>query len=969
MQKIALLVVALLGVIMLPAGDLCKENVYHKRKDFNAGKRNPVLYRDSSRVLVQTAKGVQVSFIPPSSKSQWLRTIDSSAFLNCYPVDQSDEIRLRLKVQPMINLSSRKLSLVVNINSVDASTNIKSKIFSREITPVSIGKISYCEMPVGRFPVGSYKVSVTVSSNRKILGEISTEFSVNATLLSKITIDPGIKPIPPVVGQLQIRDFSLSRFGGTRFTSDKRIEHDFTFGNSDGTGKFDIFVSKQYPGPLLFMTDFHAPPKNPYPFSHFQALPGNAKDIEGRRGMWPSGFVFPSDNSQPISINSISTGWLSQKTRLKYPDSHILDITYSLASPGLMLETNAKSLQCFGGLETFGLGGPTGLAWQQGGINSHFLKGNTDTLHPEMSSNWILAWNNGSKGWDYFDLPWLIVFQNKPVTITRLSDGLKIDFAESVGRVWLVPLMGRNPVSLGFTANWAKKIPTDIVKKCNTLGRLMLSYPINANEYYRIDSSDQSITATIVYEFDNTKDAWKTRPLQAAFVPPTMSLSGAYGFPMSFRETLTDLHIPDAFGPTLVALNKNSITWKMTGVLDIITQDRNVKDINFKLPETKQALSVLRSEIDRLQKENDLTKHPWNTLQNAPPGEQPRTVFPLLLELYTSWPYMSPEQQATLGPNLDMEVQSIMMNPSLMPPYCAVNGLEVATPEIALRRIGTDHMAWTSVQLYTLWLRGKNHNSLDFSPAQEEFLQTLYNVLLMTSDFSMGGSWDTYAGVRLGGGIQESAFAMCGQIAWYRMMKNCNKPLQAKLGAYLAARQMPAIFAQFCGNRWVREYIYSVDLSSMPAYRNEQKYKWRHAELNELPGLSRSTIGGNFIFTLLLTGVPEITRFYNRFAKEDALYFLTHQLDTSQRESWYDTKLYPNFVMSFADYWLYIIGASRKKIYDEFVTEPKYRKQGYQQIGNARAVLESEGKIEYSQKILDCKIKAYRRSKPKGGKR
>ncbi len=35
-------------------------------------------------------------------------------------------------------------------------------------------------------------------------------------------------------------------------------------------------------------------------------------------------------------------------------------------------------------------------------------------------------------------------------------------------------------------------------------------------------------------------------------------------------------------------------------------------------------------------------------------------------------------------------------------------------------------------------------------------------------------------------------------------------------------------------------------------------------------------------------------------------------------------------------------------------TEPKCRKQGYQQIGNTRAVLESEGKIEYEQRMLDC---------------
>ena len=235
----------------------------------------------------------------------------------------------------------------------------------------------------------------------------------------------------------------------------------------------------------------------------------------------------------------------------------------------------------------------------------------------------------------------------------------------------------------------------------------------------------------------------------------------------------------------------------------------------------------------------------------------------------------------------------------------------------------------------------------DRAQAEQEFLRTLYNVLLMTSDFSMGGSWDVYTGVRLGGGIQEAAFAMCGHLAWYRMKKD-KETRQAELAAYLAARQMPSVFAQFCGNRWVREYIYAVDLANLPAYEKEQQYDWRFAELNELPGLSRSTIvGDNFIFSLILVGMPEIMRFYNRYAKDDALYFLTHQLNPGREMIWWDTRVYPNHMMSFADYWLYIIGADRSKIYDVFLTEPKYRTRGYGQIGNARAVLESAGTIEY----------------------
>jgi len=262
-------------------------------------------------------------------------------------------------------------------------------------------------------------------------------------------------------------------------------------------------------------------------------------------------------------------------------------------------------------------------------------------------------------------------------------------------------------------------------------------------------------------------------------------------------------------------------------------------------------------------------------------------------------------------------------------------------------------MAWTATQIYTLWSYAYETGNLQPLARRRALLEHLFNVLVYTHDLSTMSSWDTYAGVRLGSGIQETAHAMLGMIGYARLMHLLGEPEQRDFAAYLAARQQLGLYAQFCGNRWLRTRVTNTDFRKKDrVLAREKQFRWWLTEVNELQGLSRNTAAdARNWFSFILTPAPEVLRFYGRYARNETNYFLKSILDQNDRLSWWNPAVDPNFTVNLVDLWQYAGGADADKVWHEYLMEQETRPCAFTAISNARAVIESMGECEWEKVI------------------
>jgi len=585
--------------------------------------------------------------------AQVARLVNGQRHLNVYAV--GDVARIALQVMPLKHLPLGTATL--RLTQYDANGQVHGQ-WSDAIVRHAGSQTESKLIAISLSEQGRYGLVAELLQGAHQLAVAKTELTVRTPLTSRLRVEPKLVfPAMPAKAP-KLHTMSVGRFGGTQFTGDRKIRHDYATGNADGTLTFNVLVREDHAGPLLFTTDVQATPTVPYNFRYYLQQPSNAGSIEGRSGAWSVGEVHPAGVKEPTRIEAITTNWLLHHCRYLY-DKAAMDVTYSLGSPGMMVETGAKRVTLFGGIQRFGLKPPGHIAYRtsQGVHVDRLTSGNPRNI--DRAQQWVLVWFNGADGWNDFDQPWLIVFQRQPVQVDHFTEGLEVSFKQSAGKMWLMPLFGRGVVPLIDTNSWSQGLPGRVGSLADTLAGMMLAYPIAAKETYSLDPDAGSVTIGLHYDYDTTNDDWQTRPLRAAMVPPTVAMVAADGFPVTFSALPTDLGIPTSDGPMLVVTDSDHIIYRIDEGLKLTNEVRQVRGLQPSHPHHLAAMTKLRSEMKRLVREKRLAEHPWKGLWLG--AEQPRTVAPMISDLLLARRYLSPAAASQLDDYLWKEIEEVLL--------------------------------------------------------------------------------------------------------------------------------------------------------------------------------------------------------------------------------------------------------------------------------------------------------------------
>ena len=235
-------------------------------------------------------------------------------------------------------------------------------------------------------------------------------------------------------------------------------------------------------------------------------------------------------------------------------------------SPAWLIRSKTKEINFFYDIKKWGFGLPTSMACSIGGGKAKVVSGQKmKLLGREMKASWILVWFSGAKGWKNFDVPWLLVLQNKPTSVKLTENGLKLTFPKDVGFIGSMPFYGywKSPKKDSKWVNnkgrkkrgiktweWKNGLPASVIKRADWWASYMRKIPIYAEEKFAIKGDDVVIKTN--YKYKTTKDEWGTKPIDFAPIPPVLGLASETKWePLSIKGKIIDPFLVTSWGPYL----------------------------------------------------------------------------------------------------------------------------------------------------------------------------------------------------------------------------------------------------------------------------------------------------------------------------------------------------------------------------------------------------------------------------------
>ncbi|MFA6930099.1 MAG: hypothetical protein WCT05_07210 [Lentisphaeria bacterium] len=210
----------------------------------------------------------------------------------------------------------------------------------------------------------------------------------------------------------------------------------------------------------------------------------------------------PPDVS-PVQVNHLSVNWGSPE----------FQCTYSLASPGIITESNAGRVH----LRELEFAGNYQYIMTAGRVSS------LDLVDRDMKQNWMLLFG----ATEFPDLPLLIVLDQKPQQIQVIYN--------KAGRLSEIIFHGNKlmitatPFGMEF---FSPIVPTDeeminrLSERAVFWSHALLAYPVKMREFYRNDHKLRQTSIIQQFTYRYIKDEWATKALETAPLPPAFTLSG-----------------------------------------------------------------------------------------------------------------------------------------------------------------------------------------------------------------------------------------------------------------------------------------------------------------------------------------------------------------------------------------------------------------------------------------------------------
>ncbi len=726
--------------------------------------------------------------------------------------------------------------------------------------------------------VGVYQIKCSFSTAGKTIWQQQNNFKVIDKTPLKITVDAAMAKLPAADFPVKVGEFSYGNLGL------RDVNNQYTLFDNYNTpdarsGIANVYgINKKFPGMVLL----HSHIKNTPSVKSADFIDQIGWKYDGLTNGWSAGSIRPAAGSNISDIKTMETTWTAKKIRFEYPGKKFLDMTISQLSPALQISGNCHELICFENFRE--IGAPRLLLSEKSG---KLVDGGK--LITDFEKNYLVVSFRNAAGWNEFDIPYLIVFEKRPRQVELTANGVKIVFAQgNSGIVQIMPLYG-------VKLQAQDKFSADLQQRARFWSQALLAMPEKVTRTVKIDYVNNNMLVRDSFARKIIKDDWNTTPLCWTPVPPSLMLASSSGLQTAISHPVTDLDYAGLNGPFYAVKNSDSYTFAILNAVNLATEVRKSRN----LKNTPEVQAVKKDLLDLVRRKiiPEISTHPWQRLvanKNGKawnPGGQEADFTNLLLamefmpqnvrqriikEVTQEFPlFVDPELKALekkKGKSLLIKVNTTVYNP-LSNKY-----LNTSTRHVFDN--GIDGPCWEALRIYMAWSYA--YRCRNFALLQKGLpeLEKSYNMIVNSHDWAYSLCWDSFAGYRIGNGLQESSIFHAGFAAYARLMHQTGNTAERDRAVYYSLIQLvgmgssvsPETIKFVRKNRPVlpeHQLADEVDLL-------EASYPDRYCEINERGGFFSWIIypATPYYDSIIMTRLPEIMRpFKEQFGKFSQKHF------------------------------------------------------------------------------------------------
>jgi len=847
-------------------------------------------------------------------------------------------------------------------NNIPASLEVK--MFSADGKILQSQKLS-CQLQSLRWtefkPVelkaekeGKYFCDLILKTADSILSEQKIPFTIAAA--DKYTVPTDEKLTLPAKNIQEIKD-SVGTFG-PRVTKDDVLKNSMSVPDARGSLTFSVFCADIEPSPLVFINNVRPSPKVLHKPDYYLAAKG--REYDGFNDAWMLGHI-SIGKSKKVSAEVTRSSWSGRTWTYSFEDGKKLEFRISSLSPAWNLRTDANSINIFQNISQWKIGLPSHIAYMDKKNNLKVIKKGDAIDGSDMSSNWILTWFNGSENWSEFDMPWLFALEKKTQSISINDNALTFTFNKEAGNLSGMPLFGVKLLPPSETESWSKKIPEAITERCSFWSKVLMSSPVEVKRSFSIDYPNDRVILKDQFEYQTINNEWNTVPLKIAPLPPALPLASSSGnIPITVNDKITDLEMATLHGPYTAILNKESALISIEKMLHFSNEARSI--IHGTQPETLP----LRKELKEIYSKNlkKLSVHPWEWMiyhEKYVPGNAEPEISNIILGMQ----YLTPELKEKVFKMLKDEMEKYLFlegkpEPSFQSkllPIVQKNGLTFTlTSPMSGKKLSSytpnqnehaiDSVCWESLRLYTAWHYAYAFKQDDFIKNNWEKINMFFNLIPNSHDWAVCISWDTFSGIRVGNGLQESGIIHAGASAMARMAQIMGDRVLRDKAAYFSVMQLVGMQAALNANKYLRQ---NRPWPASHTESNEMEFVERsrnihYVEFNEFAGFSQNIIKGyadlNAYGSFVMTPLPEIMRPYKDIWSNATDDFF----DPKYFEIPYNSSVAEPISI---DMFLYMTNKYPKTFQEIQSARWKFPLEWTKKLSDIRAALDWHGKINY----------------------
>jgi hypothetical protein len=290
-----------------------------------------------------------------------------------------------------------------------------------------------------------------------------------------------------------------------------------------------------------------------------------AHPLSAARKPWAVRFA-PADatGKATTTTGDYRVKWMSVEWRARFGAAEVRT-TYSLASPGLLIETSERALR-------FALGATAGYRFAVLPLRAGPTVRALTPTEPaydrrrdgDLADNWVLLWGGSA----FPDVPILIVLKEQPAHLTAEfardtphAAAIMITSTRSLGYVVLATPYGMRALAPVDTVKTAQL--SDGIARSRFWSKALLGFITDASEEFLIDEATASVAIRQRFVYRDLADAWGSRPLHLAPLPPVLALAAQVGPAIRLPVEAADLGFPTRHGPLHAVVGRDHCDYVM----------------------------------------------------------------------------------------------------------------------------------------------------------------------------------------------------------------------------------------------------------------------------------------------------------------------------------------------------------------------------------------------------------------------